>query len=375
MTISQDRRKVLFLVESLGGGGAEKVLATIIEHSNEIKCDFTVCSLVNTGVYVDKIASSVNYKAIIKNPNTFWGKILYKLIYSVLSPFVIYLLFIPKNNDVEIAFVEGFSTKVLSRSFNRRAKRIAWVHCDLNTLNWPVNKGVFYNQVDQIKAYTKFGQIICISEIVKKTMLEMDSSYQAVCIYNPIDVERLLSLSKEECGFSWAYTWLSVGRLEPVKGFVRLINVIERLVREGFYPRLLIIGEGSERDYLKSLIIKKGLNDNIKLLGFVENPFPFFIKTQLYICSSVSEGFSLTILEAQSLEIPVLSTDCGGPRELLLDGRYGILVDNSEDGLYYGLKRVLLDGIDIPCKEIQQRINQKYGIDLFINRVKQIIEN
>ena len=111
-----DRRiSVLFLIESLSGGGAERVLSTLVEHLDHERYMITVCPIVNIGSYVDEVKSHVScYSPVIKNPYTFFGKVLYKLVYYILPPRLVYKLFVPKGNDIEVAFCEGYATKLLS---------------------------------------------------------------------------------------------------------------------------------------------------------------------------------------------------------------------------------------------------------------------
>ena len=113
-----------------------------------------------------------------------------------------------------------------------------------------------------------------------------------------------------------------------------------QLNQENFKYELWILGEGWGRPQLEELIQKYQLT-NVKLLEFKENPYQYIKQGDLFVCSSVNEGFSLVIAEAMILGLPIISTNCAGPNELLEFGEYGLLVDNSEDGLYKGLKQLL----------------------------------
>lgn len=135
-------KRILFLIESLSGGGAEKVLSVLLKHIDKTKFNITLCTIVDTGIYAAEVKKYVNYTSVLGNPQKkgVLGKILYKilylLIYRILPTQLIYILFIPKKNDIEIAFVEGFCTKILSHSTNKKAKKIAWVHTDLINNHW-----------------------------------------------------------------------------------------------------------------------------------------------------------------------------------------------------------------------------------------------
>ena len=113
------KRKVLFFLESLGGGGAEKVLSTLVKHLNKQAFDITVCIIVSGGKYDNEVASQVQLYSLLSPPKEHdrWGKIWYwcryQMIYKWLPPRWIYKWFLPYGSDVEIAFVEGFATRVL----------------------------------------------------------------------------------------------------------------------------------------------------------------------------------------------------------------------------------------------------------------------
>lgn len=148
------KTKLLFLIESLSGGGAEKVLSVLLKHIDKTKFDITLCMVVDTGIHAEEVKRYVKCTSILGNPQkkNFISKILYKIqylfIYKILSAQLLYNLFIPKGNDIEVAFIEGFCTKLLSYSTNKDAKKIAWVHIDLEKFPWINN---IYKNFEQEK--------------------------------------------------------------------------------------------------------------------------------------------------------------------------------------------------------------------------------
>jgi glycosyltransferase involved in cell wall biosynthesis len=127
-----------------------------------------------------------------------------------------------------------------------------------------------------------------------------------------------------------------------MKGFDRLIKVVKRLNDENLDFDLWIVGEGADREKLERYIKENNLK-NVTLLGLQSNPYKYISKADLLVCSSRYEGFNLTVAEGLILERPVLSTNCTGPTEILDDGKYGMIVENSEDGLFEGLKKLIQD--------------------------------
>ena len=186
-----------------------------------------------------------------------------------------------------------------------------------------------------------------VSDTVRQNFIERYAfnPQKIIRIYNPLDKDDILNKSKKPLGDSICIKnkvrFITIGRLVPQKGYDRLLQVVKRLVAEGFDFELWILGEGEQKASLNKYIKENSLEDRVKLLGFKSNPYKYLKACDCFICSSRSEGFSLVIAEAMILGLPVLSTYCSGPNELLDEGKYGILVENSDDGLYDGMERIL----------------------------------
>lgn len=342
--------KILFFIESLAGGGAEKVLSTLVKHFDQTRYDVTVCAISGGGKYEKEVADSVKYVSILKAPSSYtgiwklWYVLKYKCIYEWLPMWLVYRLFVPKGYDVEVAFVEGFATKLLAASSNKRAKKVAWVHCDLKEFPWPVNTGVFKSLDEEKSAYSKFDEVAVVSEASKDHFVEIYGlADRTRCIYNPIDrtaIGELASLGQRDPEDS-RFRFVSVGRLTEAKGYDRLIEACVRLMREGFDFELWIVGEGSDRALLEKQVKECGLTNMVKSLGFQKNPYQYLNQCDCFVCSSRTEGYSLVIAEAMCVGMPVISTRCAGPEEILDGGKYGVMVENSTEGLYEGMKKVL----------------------------------
>ena len=326
------KKKVLFLIESLSGGGAEKVLSVILHHFDKERYEVNVCPIVDTGVYREAVKSCVsNYFPVISYEGGYIkraiNRLKYKLVYSWLPLSWVYKLLIPKDNDIEIAFCEGFVTKMLSRS-GSKAKKIAWVHTDLAANPWTLQLAFWGNKEEERLAYQCYDKIICVSNAVERVMCRDYGLDKTEVIYNPVDSDAILSLSREDCTVSMdpsCFNVVAVGRLIPQKGFDELIRIVVGLVAENAKVQLYIVGEGRDRVRLEGLIAECEAKDNIHLTGYMANPYALMSRADLYVCTSIAEGFSLTVAEAMVLGIPIVSMNCAGPAELLDGGRFGEL--------------------------------------------------
>lgn len=150
-------------------------------------------------------------------------------------------------------------------------------------------------------------------------------------IYNPIVTPELQEKVQAPLDHPWFKPGqlpvvLAAGRLRPQKDFPTLIRAFAQ-VRQMRPARLMILGEGPERPVLEALIRQLGLEQEVSLPGFIENPFAYMARASLFVLSSKHEGLPTVLVEALYCGVPVVATDCpSGPREILADGQFGRLV-------------------------------------------------
>ena len=340
--------KILFFIETLSGGGAEKVLQNLVNNMDSEKFDITVQTVWKEdpkGLLNKNIRYKYIYPVYSKLNN-------YKYRFSVLLK-TIYPLHIKDNYDIEVAYLECGATKVISTSTNKKAKKIAWVHCDLSKKISNIDSF----KKKSIKWYKSFHKIVCVSRDVEKSFKSIyGNELDTEVIYNVIDDYSIRKKSDEIVDdFSFDEkipTIVSVGRLSTQKRFDRLIEAHKILLEEGFLNNLLIIGEGSERERLEQLIKDSGIQETVTLLGFKSNPYPYIKKADILACSSDYEGFSSFVAEGLILGKAIATTNCGGMEELLGSSQYGIITDCDEKSLSEGIKKLLAD---ISLKEEYER--------------------
>lgn len=374
-------KKILLMVDNLDEGGVSKVLFDLLDNIDKEKYDITVMALYNNGIYKDKIKSYGRYIYCFNPPNEkdnsikgtlyrkYWGGML-KLPESFM-----YKWFVKEKYDIEIAFIHGWSTKFISASNNKKSKKIAWVHADLVT--WNKVDGVFKNLDHHKNAYSKFNEVVCVSKTVKDGIEKKYGVKNAKVIYNPINREKILNLSNEkieDIKFTSKFKLISVGRLAEEKGYDRLLRVFKQLDDEGFDLELTIIGSGEKYNELNDYIEENNLKDKVFLLGYRENPYKYVKNSDLFVCSSLSEGFSLVIGEAMAIGVPVVSVKCQGANEVLGFGEYGMLVNNDENSLCNGIK-MLIDNKKL-CDTYRTKAIERgrmFSIGGFIEEVEEIL--
>lgn len=249
------------------------------------------------------------------------------------------------------------------------------MHVDLVT--WNRVDGVFKNLEHHKNAYSKFNEVLCVSKIVKDGVEKKYGVKNAKVIYNPINREKILKLSNEKIDdikFTNKFKLVSVGRLSKQKGYDRLLRVFKRLNDEGLDLQLSIIGSGEKYNELNNYIEQNNLKNKVFLLGYRENPYKYVKNSDLFVCSSISEGFSLVIGEAMAIGVPVISVNYPGPNEVLEFGKYGMLVNNDENSLCNGIKMLndnkkLYDTYRI--KAIER--GRMFSIEGFIEELEEIL--
>lgn len=374
------KKKILFFIESLSGGGAEQVLVTMLRHFDYNKYDVTLLTVSDVGVHLNDIDyNKVHYKSVIPRHSgwlaNLWYSLKYKLIYQWLPARLVAWLIIPSGFDTYIAFVEGYSTKIIGR-LPARMKKIAYVHIDLQNYPWTLQQGIYRSLDEERDIYNQYDKVVCVSHSVEEVMRSHYGLDNTITIYNPIDVEFINQKAKEQVDItlSSGINFVTVGRLAPQKGYDLLIPIIARLRSEGMDVSLYILGDGGDRELLEGQILELGVQKCVHLMGYRTNPHAIVSKMDVFVCSSRAEGYSLVIAEALSIGVPVISTNCAGPNELLEDGKYGVLCEDY-DQLYEALKNVILN----PSTLIELRLKSKergkfFSVCHTIKSIEKILE-
>lgn len=334
-------------METVDFGGAETVFTNIIKNINKSKFCIKVVTERDHELFTDEIKAAVPYDCFIKTERSavrdFWNKIVIKLS-LVLSEKNIRKYFIRGNYDVEVAFCEGYSTKIIGNSGKKNCKKIAWVHTDVIKNPW--SEKIFGSAEEEKKCYEKFDAIVCVAETMKESFIKKYGMAEKVhVLYNPLDFESVIKKSAEKTDFKFGdgMKFVLAGTFIKIKGFDRFVKVCKRLKDDGELFSALIMGDGEEKENIKKIIAETNLGDTVKILDFQTNPYKYIAHSDVYVCSSYAEGYSTAVSESVALNVPVITTECSGMREIFGENECGIICENSEDGLYNAMKKVLND--------------------------------
>ncbi len=333
-------KKVLFLIPTLGHGGAEKVLVNLVNNLDKTKFDVTVQSIFDEGVNKQFLNSDVkyryNFKKIIR------GNV---KIFSLFSPQTLYKAFIKEKYDVVVSYLEGITARIASGCTDEDTKLVSWIHCKLDTPE--VISATFRNFEEAKKCYSSYDYTVCVSQMVQEYFTETLSFDKKIgVLYNTIETDEIIEKSNEpitDVEFDNSCVNIcSVGKIVSVKGFERLTAIHKRLTEENIKTKFYILGVGDEQKNLEKYLKENNLEDTFIFLGYKTNPYKYIKNCDLYVCSSYSEGFSTAVTESLIVGTPVVTTRCSGMEEQLgYNNEYGIVTDNNEQALYEGIKKMI----------------------------------
>lgn len=349
-------KRILFFNDSLTLGGTEKLLVDLLNHLVEKDCHITLLlpELSDNNILLDKLSPKIEIKYLYPHATPYWKKLSDKNL-MIFFPriFAKFKNIKAKEYDEVVCFKEGFYARIFSKM---NIPKILWIHNILynhtyGTRSFKEKLSVWLNK-KQIKitrkSYDRYNKVICVSDAAKQAYLNIlhdgllpDQDIRV--LYNAVDLTRVLEKSKSPIhNLPQGQTnFILITRLSPEKRTDRLINAAARLQEEGYDFHAYIIGEGLDNEDMRITLKERQLGKAISLMGRIDNPYPYILQSNWLLCVSERESFSLTILEAMALNTPVITTDCGGPADIIAKGKYGILVENSGEGVYRGMKMVL----------------------------------
>lgn len=336
-------KKILFGITSLSIGGAEKVL---VDLANELKdkYEINIFTIYSNGEFEKLLNNNIKINSLYNKSYNEFSKIKKLLISLRILLFNknIYKKYIYNNYNIEIAFLEGPITTILS-SKNKNTKKIAWIHNDISLVFGNNIKSKLKKLLNK-KLYKKYDKLVFVSNHnLKKFNETYNLDITKEVIHNYLNMQTVLEKSKE---FTPDFpndnipNFVTVARLVDQKAIDRLISVHYKLISEGYLHRIYVVGDGPLKDNLQKLITKLNLENTFILLGQKENPYPFILNSNYFCLLSYYEGLPMVLLEARALNKYIIITDTAS-KEALENYSNKKIAENSEEGIYLALKEVL----------------------------------
>ena len=335
------KKKILFLIHDLGHGGAEKVLVNLVNNMDRGKFDITVMALFGGGVneqFLHRDIRLINChgKAMPGNSR----------LMKLLTPAQLHRLYIKEHYDIEVAYLEGPAVRIISGCPDPETKLVSWIHC---TMHSEKEFAIGFRSLEEARGcMARFHGNVFVSRDVQRAFQSYCPVENGAVLYNTNESDKILAMAEELVPEGLfrddEVKLIGVGKIEPVKGFDRLARVHKRLKDEGYPVHTYILGEGSKKEEISDFLDGEGLRDSFTFLGYQTNPYKFVKRSDIFVCSSHSEGFSTAATEALILGTPVATTMVSGMKEMLGENNeWGIVTENDDDAMYRAIKKLLDD--------------------------------
>lgn len=317
--------KILFAIESLGCGGAEKSLVSLLSLLDRQKYDLYLWMIHPEGAFKYLLSEDIT---VVEQPryhafesflvrlsaiayslmrrwnhligkDEYWGESYYKSRGRAIK--------VPRGRwDIVVAYHQGLVTYVVADKF-RDCKKVGWVNADIFKTGYNIRFNArFYRKIDRICVVSDI-----LHGLMENRLPEFSDKYLTVWdIVSPQVIRELARHPVSQLkGSSDEYVFVTTGRLHAIKGYDLAVEAGHYLKRKGLKFKWYFIGEGPERKSIERLIHTLDLQDEIILLGLQTNPYPYMAQADVYVQTSRHEGFCMTIAEAKILALPIVSTN------------------------------------------------------------------
>ena len=348
-----DRIRVLFAIGSLAGGGSERQVVNILRHLDRSQFEPHLYLISRTGEFLSQVPDDVEIAAFnesVSSGGIYFPGRLHRMQVSHLQGHL-------QARQIDVLYDRTPNMTLITSPACRRTDtpRLSTIVCDtlrdirdsFDRFRWIKTR--LLKKAYQT-AYRTIGNSLSLSEASRIAFgIPRD---RIVTISNGFYFDEIARLS--ECpsdnspygSTDQTFNLVTVGRLHPQKGFDQLLKAIHEVRQRRNSPviTLTIVGQGPEHESLARLVDELSLSQQVRFTGFQSNPYPLLRSADLFCLSSRYEGMPNVLVEAMSLGVPVLSTDCPhGPRDILQGGELGTLVSNLDvqslaDGIEQAMK-------------------------------------
>lgn len=394
------KKKILFVINNLNCGGAEKALISLLETIDYSKYDIDLLLFKQEGVFMSKIPSKVNLLPTPKNYKYFDMPVK-KSILELIKKFRFNVAFARVvsvyifKTEKSKAVLEQRVWKYLSKGINKldteydvaigyleknpvyfcvdkvKAKRkIGWIHNDYEKLGMS-------KDIDN-KYFKKLDYIFTVSEeclnVLERVFPQYKNKFKIM--HNIISVETVKNLSDENIDDvvfnNENINIVSVGRLNYQKGFEMAVEACAILKGKGYKIKWNIVGEGEERVKLENMIKELNVKNEFNLLGIRENPYPYVKQSDIYVQPSRFEGKSIAIDEAKILNKPIILTNFSTANDQIISGFNGLICDMNSKALANEIEKVISNN-RLKNKLVNNLLKESFSNEKEINKLYSVI--
>lgn len=386
-------KKIVFVMQSLYNGGAERSLVNLLNELPKDKFDISLLLFKQEGMFLKQVPEYVH---ILDTPTSLKklfspvreaGKYAITKVYGTIKSRKVerkapeqaayrwqkyYSPKIPELDkvfDIAVAYISGEVMYYVAEKVQAKSKYV-WIHNDYRAAGHPKKYDYKY--------FENMNGIISISDECVKIFDEEFPEFKSktYCIPNLTSSIVVKKRSDEFYPSEYkkgGYKILSIGRLSEQKGFDLAIQAANKLKRRGVLFEWYVIGSGELEDELKSEIAKMGVSDCFILLGTRENPYPYIKNCAVFVQPSRWEGKSVVLDEAKILAKPIVVTSYPTVKDQILDGQEGIIVDMNPEAIANGIEILINDKVKqqylqgyLSTHEYGNQVEVKKYIDLFL---------
>ena len=364
-----DKKKILFFMWSFSlGGGAEKILSTIVSNLDPKKYDIDILEIEHFDKGYEPVPDNVRIlKALQDYRQPRWLRaLLWRL--RIYFPRLTRRLLVKEQYDVEVSFT--IMNPPLLFSKREEVKKISWIHGSIEEFLTDSSKRESHkHQLDAADT------IVGISKKTSNSIKEVYPEYskKLITVYNGYNFESILEKSREMIDIEIEpQSICTIGRIEENKGSDRVVEVIRLLHQQGKIYHLYFIGAGDMEEELKKKVQAYQLEDYVHFLGYQKNPYQYLSHMKVLLSMSKQEGFPGVYVEALSLGVPFVSTEVGGAEELSQEGRFGKIVESNQEAAQE-IENYMTAASNFDANEASKFI-QQFTIAKQIEQVEKLIE-
>lgn len=363
------KKKILFFMWSFSlGGGAEKILSTIVSNLDPEKYDIDILEMEHFDKGYEFVPKHVRIlKSFQDYRQARWLRALLWRI-RIYFPRLTRRLLVKDDYDVEVSFT--IMNPPLLFSKRKEVKKISWIHGSIEEFLKDSSKRESHRRQLDVA-----DTIVGISKKTSHSIKEIYPDYASKLrtVYNGYDFKTIQEKSHEKIDIEIASQSIcTIGRIEENKGSDRVVEVIRLLHQEGKNYHLYFIGAGDMEEELKKRVKEYGLEDYVHFLGYQKNPYQYLSHMKVLLSMSKQEGFPGVYVEALSLGLPFVSTEVGGAEELSQEGRFGQIIESNQEAAK-AITNYMTSASNFDVNEASQFI-QQFTIAKQIEQVEKLLE-